>query len=102
MNEYLQELYDEIVQLFDKKDLKFEILVITNTYGKIDDEASVGVRVKHTPTGIMVESTNHHSQVKNALIALVRLKKKTKTFTLRPNSIFLLQKMSLYRLFFSV
>jgi protein subunit release factor A len=73
--EYNEILHEHILSLFQENELKIEIKLIRNESGKIDHEGSVGIKAIHLPSGIEEICETYKSQIQNANIALLALKK---------------------------
>jgi protein subunit release factor A len=75
MNDYSDDLHMRIRDLFNADEIKFDIKMVKNDKGEYNHSISTGIRVTHVPTGAEVVCEDYETQVQNANIALLRLKK---------------------------
>lgn len=75
MKNYHDDLHKHIRSLFGENELKIDIRMVEDDQGRINHAASVGVRVTHLPSGKESICEDYESQIQNANIALLKLRK---------------------------
>jgi protein subunit release factor A len=87
MKDYQEDLHNQIRSLFKEDELKFDIKMVKDNQGRINHDASVGIKVTHIDSRKEIICESYESQIQNANIALLKLKKvidkdeKTRSFT---------------------
>ena len=75
MKDYDLELHNCIKSLFKENEIKIEIRRFEDTNGNFDHGDFVGIRVTHLLTGKAVVCESYPTQIQNANIAILLLKK---------------------------